>query len=210
MKGWRRQCNIEPCLSTKVRQAQKQYSENNECPTFTFWMISSFVASTSPLYTTLTTSGSVSCKLAIAVHRTRSPPPPALLYLSTLSRIRTANIKDKPRRNLTYQYGWKNPTNFFRLGSRWRALNRTARRNRFLDRRCQRQAKMAKKVQPLRGAKVRGCSLKRSPCHWWTEVDLSDSLSTQPRRENIQIGLGLGRWWCLQSRATAISGSKLV
>jgi hypothetical protein len=43
-------------------------------------MICSLLASVSPLYTTLITSGSVRCINAIAVQRTRSPPPPELLF----------------------------------------------------------------------------------------------------------------------------------
>jgi len=47
--------------------------------TLTLETIRSLVASTSPVNTTLTTSGSVRWMWAIAVHKTRSPPPPALL-----------------------------------------------------------------------------------------------------------------------------------
>src|ERR1700734_3249072 len=47
--------------------------------TLTLFIISSLVASISPLYTTLMTSGSFRCNAAIAVQSTRSPPPPALL-----------------------------------------------------------------------------------------------------------------------------------
>jgi hypothetical protein len=45
----------------------------------TFSRITSFDASTSPEYTTHASSGCVRWMCAIAVHSTRSPPPPALL-----------------------------------------------------------------------------------------------------------------------------------
>lgn len=51
--------------------------------TLAFAIICSLLASVSPLYTTLMTSGSVRCIKATAVHKTRSPPPPALLYASS-------------------------------------------------------------------------------------------------------------------------------
>ena len=47
--------------------------------TLTLDMICSLVTPMSPVYTTLTISGSVRWIWAIAVHNTRSPPPPALL-----------------------------------------------------------------------------------------------------------------------------------
>ena len=47
--------------------------------TLTLEIIRSLVASMSPVYTTFTISGSVRWMWAIAVHKTRSPPPPALL-----------------------------------------------------------------------------------------------------------------------------------
>ena len=50
--------------------------------TLTVSKIVSFVTSVSPEYTTDITSGNVNCIVLIAVHRTRSPPPPALLPLT--------------------------------------------------------------------------------------------------------------------------------
>lgn len=52
----------------------------NTMRTLTLLMICSLVASMSPVYTTQTTLLKSRCTSRRAVHSTRSPPPPALLF----------------------------------------------------------------------------------------------------------------------------------
>lgn len=53
--------------------------------TLTLNRICSLDASVSPVYTTHTTCGNSFCTSRIAVQSTLSPPPPALLFLTTMS-----------------------------------------------------------------------------------------------------------------------------
>ncbi len=85
--------------------------------TFALAMICSLLVPASPLYTTLITSGSVRCINAIAVQRTRSPPPPALLCAPPSPHPHLSHASDGHAGHCraTHQYGWKKPMNFFFL-----------------------------------------------------------------------------------------------
>lgn len=77
--GWV-ELDVEPGLGTLFNHPTLQPSQ--EAHTLTLSRICSLLASMSPLYTMLITPGSFRCRAAMAVHSTRSPPPPALLSFS--------------------------------------------------------------------------------------------------------------------------------